>query len=424
MLPLLRIWGGQFIALVGAGISTFALNLWVLRETGSITQFALAFFFASLPLLLLAPVAGVWVDRYDRRWIMALCDGLALTITLYVLGLSLSDQLAVSWVYLAMFLQSCVVSLRWPAYQALITSMAPREQLPRMGGLVQLAESGNYILSPILGVILFTTYGLPVILFLDIICSLIAFTLLLSVRSVPVSVASATKSLRSDITLAYRYLCERPGLLRLLWFFAGMNLAMGVVMVLATPFVLTMVSPRELGQVLSISATGMLIGSLLMISMKSHGSPVRYITSYSLLAGIAIGVSGLYANAWWFASAGFLFFFSVAVNNAASQALWQSQVDVSLQGRVFSMRRAIGRLTMPLGQLVSGPLADAAEAKMSLGGGLPYIPQTWVGGGPGSGIALIFLGIGFYIIILTHLNLRHESFRALDRATVTAAAVS
>ena len=68
------VWLGQFVSLVGSGLTSFALGLWVYERTGSVTQFALIGLFTVLPGVILSPLAGALVDRWDRRWVMILSD--------------------------------------------------------------------------------------------------------------------------------------------------------------------------------------------------------------------------------------------------------------------------------------------------------------------------------------------------------------
>jgi hypothetical protein len=68
------IWLGQLVSLVGSGLTSFALGLWVYERTGSVTQFALISLFAVLPGIILSPLAGALADRWDRRWVMLLTD--------------------------------------------------------------------------------------------------------------------------------------------------------------------------------------------------------------------------------------------------------------------------------------------------------------------------------------------------------------
>ena len=70
----LIIWLGQFVSLIGSGLTSFALGVWVFEHTGSITQFALIGLFTVLPRIILSPLIGPLVDRWDRRWAMIISD--------------------------------------------------------------------------------------------------------------------------------------------------------------------------------------------------------------------------------------------------------------------------------------------------------------------------------------------------------------
>src|SRR3954470_16304281 len=64
------IWIGQLVSLLGSGLTSFALSIWVLERSHSVTQYTIIIVFASLPGVLAAPFAGALVDRWDRRLVM------------------------------------------------------------------------------------------------------------------------------------------------------------------------------------------------------------------------------------------------------------------------------------------------------------------------------------------------------------------
>jgi DHA3 family macrolide efflux protein-like MFS transporter len=68
------VWLGQVVSVVGSGLTSFALGVWGFERTGSVTQFALLGLFAVLPRVLLSPLAGAIVDRWDRRAVMIVAD--------------------------------------------------------------------------------------------------------------------------------------------------------------------------------------------------------------------------------------------------------------------------------------------------------------------------------------------------------------
>ena len=93
MTGFLLIWIGQFVSILASGMSNFALTIWMYQQTGSATAMGLMQVFYITPFLLLSPVAGVMVDRYNRKLMMAVSDVLAFTATLGLLILSALGRL-------------------------------------------------------------------------------------------------------------------------------------------------------------------------------------------------------------------------------------------------------------------------------------------------------------------------------------------
>ena len=135
------IWFGQLISFIGFGLTRFALGVWVYRNTGSVTQFALISLFAILPSILLSPLVGVLVDRWNRRTCMILSDAGAGLSTLAIVLLLLVGRLEVWHIYLVVAVSSTFNAFQWPAYAAATTMLVPKQHLGRASGMVQLAEA-------------------------------------------------------------------------------------------------------------------------------------------------------------------------------------------------------------------------------------------------------------------------------------------
>ena len=109
------IWGGQFISMLGSGLTSFALGVWIYDQTGQATPFALTALFSTLPALVLMPIAGSLADRFSRRWIMILSDtGSALVTAITALLLFFGD-LQVWHIYILAFLGSVFSAFQEPA---------------------------------------------------------------------------------------------------------------------------------------------------------------------------------------------------------------------------------------------------------------------------------------------------------------------
>ncbi|MGB0386326.1 MAG: MFS transporter [Ardenticatenaceae bacterium] len=414
----LFIWFGQLISLIGSGLTGFALGVWVYQRTGSVTDFALISLSTILPVILISPVAGVLVDRWNRRWVMILSDSGAALSTLAIALLLSTNQLEIWHIYLATVVSSTFNGFQWPAYTAATTQLVPKQHLGRASGMTQLAEGVAQLISPVLGGVLLVTIELQGVILLDLMTFLFALATLLLVRfpRVTAVVRKAKKeSWLHEAAYGFRYITDRPGLLGLLIFFAASNFLVGVVQVLATPLVLSFTSVDVLGTILSIGGIGMLLGSLLM---STWGGPQRLILGvlgFQLLGGLCIFLAGLRPSALLFAAAAFLFFFGIPIGNGCSQVIWQRKVAPDVQGRVFAVRRMIALSCLPLAFLVAGPLTDQVfEPLMLPDGPLANSIGQFIGVGPGRGIGLLFIILGVFTMLATVLAYQYSPLRLVE----------
>jgi MFS family permease len=135
------VWVGQLISLLGTHLTGFALGVWVFQRTGSVTQFALISVCTTLPGIIISPLAGALVDRWERRWAMILSDSGAGLSTLVIALLLLSNHLEIWHIYIATAVGSIFNAFQWPAYTAAITLLVPKRHLGRASGMTQLGEA-------------------------------------------------------------------------------------------------------------------------------------------------------------------------------------------------------------------------------------------------------------------------------------------
>src|SRR5215213_1983913 len=89
------LWVGQMISLLGSNLNGFALGVWVYQRTTSVTQFTLIAVFAAVPSLIISPLAGTLVDRWDRRRVLLVSNMLLASNTLIILFLLYNNQLTI-----------------------------------------------------------------------------------------------------------------------------------------------------------------------------------------------------------------------------------------------------------------------------------------------------------------------------------------
>lgn len=392
------VWLGQLVSVLTTQMSGFALSIWIYEKTNSATALGLAQVFFITPFLIISPIAGAMVDRYDRKWMMALSDMSAGVATLALLGLQAAGMLEIWHLYAAALLQGLGNAFQWPAYSAAISLMVPKEQLGRANGMMSLVEAGPAVLAPLMAGALLPVIGLTGILGLDVI-TFVAAVLVLLVVIVPKPQASsvgaqASGSILKEAAFGFRYIFAQPGLLGLqLLFFAG-NLFLGISNTLAQPFILAKTGNDELtlGLVLSVGAIGSVGGAILMSAWGGFKRRVYGVLGGWMVVALGVLIVGLSSGVVGWIIGAMIMFSIGPIMNASNQAIWQSKVEPDVQGRVFSARRLIAWFSNPISPIIAGVLADQVlEPGMRQGGALAPLFSPLVGTGPGSGMALLFV---------------------------------
>ena len=396
------VWLGQLLSLLGSGLTSFVLGIWVYQQTGSITQFALIAMFTQLPSVLLFPLAGALVDRWHRRWVMLICDsGSGVTLLLIAL-LVASNQLAVWHIYGAVAINSVFSACHWPAYTAAATQLLPPQHLSRGTGMMQLGDASRLV-APMLGGVLLETIQLQGVILVDFITFAIAFTTLIAVRFPPLKPSpasvSGSGSVLQEAIYGWAYIRARVGLLALVCFMAIANFLLGIVEVLATPVALSFTSPTTLGMIFSLGGLGILFGSFLVSHRSLQGRLVYGAIGSQIISGLAVFIVGFQANIITLTMAVFVAFWGLATINGCSQLLLRKKVDIQVQGRVFAFSRAFSDATIPLAFGTAGFLVDQVFEPWMAADGLlaPTIGQI-MGVGTGQGIRLLLMLVGLLTI--------------------------
>ncbi|MBJ7310431.1 MFS transporter [Rugamonas sp. CCM 8940] len=393
----LLIWFGQLVSGVGSRLSAFALGIWVLQSTGSTTRFALIFVAMAVPALLVSPLAGALVDRWDRRRVMLGCELLSAATMLTLAALLAFDQLALWHIYAGVGLSSLANAFLAPAYSASIPLLATREQLSRVNGLVQTGAAVAQVAGPLLAGVLVSSISLYGVLLVDA-ASFLTGAVALAFARVPRPPRAAPAegdSLWREAGEGWRYVRSRGGLLGLLSVFGINNFLFGIASIAITPLVLSFADPAMLGLQMGLGGAGLLLGGL---AMTASGGPTRRIHGVlgcSLLAGLALALHGLAPSMLLLTAAGFVLFAMLPVISACNDSLWQSKVPAALQGRCFAIQRVLSESAMPVGYVLAGPLAERLfEPLLARDGALAGSIGTWIGTGAGRGIGLMFITLG------------------------------
>lgn len=390
------VWLGQIISVLATNMTAFALTIWVFEKTGSATALALMQVFFITPFLLISPIAGVLIDRHNRKLMMMVSDLLGGLATIAVLLLQAFGVLEVWHLYVAAIFQGLGNAFQWPAYSAAISTMIPKEKYGRANGMMSLIEAGPGVLAPMLAGALLPVVGFTGILSIDVVTFVFAILVLFFVH-IPqpartVEGEQAQGNILQEAWFGFQYIFARPSLLGLqLVFFFG-NLCLGIAFTVLAPMVLlrTGNDSVSLGLVQSAGAIGGIVGGVLMsawggFKRRVHGVLAGWIVSsfFFALAGVGTWIP------LWVAMTALSSFFAPLINGS-NQAIWQSKVAPDVQGRVFSARRLIAWFTNPISPLIAGLLGDyVLEPAMRVPSGLTSVFGWLVPPGPGAGMGLL-----------------------------------
>lgn len=398
-------WFGQVVSLVGSGLTSFALGVWVFERTGSPTLFAFIGLFAVLPKVIFSPFAGALADRFDRRKVMILADTGAGLSTLFIALMLFSSRLELWHIYLSAAASSLCGTLQWPAYTAAVTQLVPQKHLGRANGMNQFGRAAAEIFSPLLAGVLVMTIQLEGVILIDVATFVFAMLSLLMVRFPRLERAPAQDGLaafKDDLTFGWRYILARGGLLNLLFFQVTVNFIWGMVGALIVPMILSFTSSDKLGAIITIAGTGMLIGSILMTAWGGPKRRIKGVITFELLSGICFILMGLRPEFWLVAVGVFGAHVTIAIVFGSNQALWQTKIEPKNQGRVFAAQQMFASLASPLAYLLAGPLAEVIfEPLMASSGAFSQELGPYLGSGEGRGIGLMFVLMGLVKIMVS-----------------------
>jgi DHA3 family macrolide efflux protein-like MFS transporter len=411
------IWFGQLISIVGSGLTSFALGVWVYLVSGSVTQYAIISTVAILPTLIITPFAGALVDRHDRRAIMILSDAASALNTAIIALLAYTEHLALWNIYIVVSLASVCSGFRGIAFNATLPLLVPRKNLGRATGLAQLAGASSRVISPMLAGFLMLAIKLQGILLLDLItfaASILTLVLARIPRPIDADEASKPKkNLLSEAAFGWEYIKKRRALRGMFIYFALCNIVIGIATVLFTPLVLSFASTAVLGTLLSIGGIGMIIGSMMLSIWGGPEKKVNGLLVPMIIVGASMILVGVRPSASLIAVGAFAYFFAVPILTGSWQVIIQRKVEPSLQGRVFAIALLMSWSSLPFAYLVAAPLVDRVFDPL-LSGPLAATVGGLIGVGPGRGIGLLLIVLGILTIAATIGGYLYTPLRLID----------
>jgi MFS transporter, DHA3 family, macrolide efflux protein len=414
------IWTAQLVARTGNGLTAFGLGVHVYEQTGRSTSVALVTMAAFLPGVLLAPLGGVLADRFDRRLLMILGDGLSAIGLVALLVAVRTGVDGTALVCACVAFSSVFTSVMDPAYRATVTDLLTPRQYARAAGLVQFAAASQYLVSPALAGLLMAWSGLALVLAVDIGTMAVTVACMVLVwRKVRTRPAAPRHGFWADFRSGVDHLAGHRGITVLMLLATFATFCMGFLQTLLTPMVLDLASEEVLGFVRSAAAVGMVVSSLVIGVFGMGHRHLRYIAWALAASGAAVMLMGATVNVLLIGVFAFAFFMTLPPLNASVEVLARASIPNETQGRVWGLMGLISQLGYIAAYAVSGVLADHVfNPLLTPGGPLADGLGGLIGTGPSRGIGLMLIAVGALLIGTALLAPRMKSIRTIEETLV------
>lgn len=389
----LLLWSGELVSAVGGGLTSFGLSVYVFRMTGSAADTALVALLAFLPTLLLSVPAGVLADRMDRRLLMVIGDGCSAIGIIYILLCMMRGGATLLQICIGVTVSSVFSSLLEPAYRATITDLLDPEEFTKASGIVGLAGSARYLLSPVIAGVLLAVSDIRLLLVIDICTFFLTVTTTLIVRShLETKPEKREASFTQDLKEGWRAVAGNRGILALLILSSLITLFMGSIQILSEPMILDFSDSKTLGVTETVCASGMLVSGILLgiRGIKKHY--VAVLSASLCCCGLTMIGFGCREQIFLIAVFGFAFFFMLPFANSCLDYLARTNIPDELQGRAWGVIGFISQLGYVIAYGIFGVIADHVGRISGLG----------VGRGAGftimaSGALMALIALGIYL---------------------------
>lgn len=371
----LLLFAGEMISSIGSGLTSFGLGVYIFQKTGRAADMALVTLMGFLPTLLLSLPAGTLADRHDRRLLMMIGDGLSALGILYILFCMVQGEISLWQICLGVFVSAFFSALLEPAFRATITDLLTPDEYSRAAGLLSLAQSARFLISPVLAGALLAVTDIKVLLVIDA-CTF--FPTVFAAAAVKNSIKTESKtahdkklSFLASMKEGWQSVSQNRGLLILILVSSLLTCFMGSFQILAQPIILSFADSAALGTGETICACGMLVSSLWLGAKGIQGGYIRTLSTALFAAGLCMAGFAWQENIWIVCLFGFLFFMALPFANNCLDCLVRQVIPGQLQGRAWGLISFLSQIGYVFAYTLAGTAADqlAALFHVSVGRG-------------------------------------------------------
>jgi len=363
----LLLWLGQLVSQMGDRVHSIALMWWVLEKTGSAALMGTVLIFATVPTVALGAFAGGYVDRWDRKAVIAGMDFVRGAAVLVVAFLAIRGTLEVWQILLATGFSSAASVFFGPAVQATIPNLVRKDEITRANSLSQMTVQGTGIVGPALGGIFVAIWGVGGVFLINGL-SFVASGISELFIAVPPTERGVTerKHILMELRDGFRFVRDRPTIFGILRVAAVLNFFTAPFAILL-PIVAKDLLGRgaeALGFLMTLFSVGFLAASAALAVGRERKRKHPLIILGIALTGVCLMVMGLVISYPSYlilmCAMGVLLGFA----NISIMAYFQSVVPDEIRGRVFGFMTTLVGGLQPLAFGVIGVLADVVPVSV------------------------------------------------------------
>lgn len=378
----------QCITLFGSTLVQMAIVWYITLKTESGAWVAAVSICSYLPQFLISFVGGVWADRYSRKKLIILSDGMIAAVTfLMILAIPAisSDSLLIGALLVMSVIRSIGAGIQMPAVNAVIPQLVPENALMRYNGINATMQSIVQFISPAAAGLILTSATLQRALAVDVFTTIVGISLLCFVAIPKQKMQKRERSVFDDMKTGIQYSFSDKTIGTLLIIY-------GIFILLCVPagFMSGVLVSRVYGDtywyLTAVELTGFagmaLGGAFIGIKGEVHSRIKTLIAGFFIFGTTAICM-GISHNFLFYLIMMFLYGIALTMIQTAMTTMIQETPEHSMQGRVFGLMGAMYSGFLPIGMAVFGPMADV-------------IPLQWIMVGSGIGLIFIAVFIKFY----------------------------
>jgi DHA3 family macrolide efflux protein-like MFS transporter len=387
------LWQGQMVSALGDVVYEIALGFWVLAVTGSTGLMGMLMASSALPRILIAPFAGVIVDRCNRRNMLVLMD-LIRGVTITLVGIAALLGFVQIWMVFAagVILGICAAFFN-PTVGSTVPDIVPRDKLIQANSALSMVGTGVNIIANPLGGFMYQILGAPIMFFTNGISYLVsAFTEIfikipLIERKVKVEDAmqSTKDSFKQDLKEGFRFVWNFKGLRYLIITAAGLNFFANMAIILILPLFQRTQSlgAGKYGLAIALLTGGMFAGMAFISIIKiPYEKRLRIFMISGIIFSLGFAAFPMFDFKYMLVLLFIAGFFNAIVNTLISATL-QLTVPQEMRGKVFSIMNTVCGGLVPIAMAIGGILAEFIAIKYIiltcfLLSGLGFLPLVFI----------------------------------------------